>query len=117
VSHDRAAVTDRPRSVSDRQAHTRGTTVVWRNVDGLAEPHTVTASPGQAISFDSDWLLSDEQFQFTFTERRRFVYVGRGHGEGDSSMPFGMAGTIIVDQGWASRDAGVTHRDWTTGLE
>ena len=75
----------------------RGTTVVWRNVDELAEPHTVTASPGQALSFDSDWLLSDEQFQFTFTERGRFVYFCREHGEADSSMPIGMAGTIIVE--------------------
>ena len=38
-----------------------------------------------------------EQFQFTFTERGRFVYFCREHGEADSSMPIGMAGTIIVE--------------------
>jgi plastocyanin len=75
----------------------RGTTVTWRNVDSVGDAHTVTASPGQVVGFGSDWLVPGEQFEFTFTERGRFVYYCREHGEADSSMPIGMAGTIIVD--------------------
>jgi plastocyanin len=72
----------------------RGTTVTWRNVDDLGEAHTVTADPGQATKFDSDFLEPDEQFAFTFTERGRYPYFCRAHGAPGLQ---GMAGIVIVE--------------------
>jgi len=72
---------------------TRGTTVTWRNVDELGEAHTVTADPGQTVTFDSDWLEPDESFSFTFTERGRFVYYCQAYGAPDHQ---GMSGVVVV---------------------
>jgi plastocyanin len=82
-------------SVTPPEIHVvRGTTVTWRNVDQLGEAHTVTADPGQATKFDSDFLEPDEQFAFTFTERGRYSYFCRVHGAPNLQ---GMAGIVIVD--------------------
>jgi plastocyanin len=63
-------------------------------VDDLGEAHTVTADPGQATKFDSDFLEPDEQFAFTFTERGRYPYFCRAHGAPGLQ---GMAGIVIVE--------------------
>jgi plastocyanin len=73
----------------------RGTTVTWRNVDELGEPHTVTSRPNVwQLKFDSRELIPGEQFQATFTERGRYAYYCRIHGAPDSDI---MSGTVVVD--------------------
>jgi plastocyanin len=72
----------------------RGATVTWRNTDDLGEAHTVTADIGQAIKFDSGFLVPSETFEFTFTERGRYIYYCQVHG---GPQLQGMSGEIVVE--------------------
>jgi plastocyanin len=66
-----------------------GDTVTWTWAAGSMNAHTVTASPGQTIEFDSRVKSgAGAAFRHTFTERGRFRYLCEIH--------FGMKGAVEV---------------------
>ena len=68
----------------------RGTTVRWRNVDGVA--HTVTSDGSHA--FDSGWLEPEKAFAYTFTERGTYAYFGSV--DYDDPTQHELTGVIVV---------------------
>jgi plastocyanin len=67
-----------------------GDTVTWTWAADSLESHTVTASPGQTIRFESGFKDgAGATFRRTFTERGRFRYFCRVH-------PIEMKGTVEV---------------------
>lgn len=63
-----------------------GTTVTWTNMD--TPSHTTTSDPGQAVSWDSGVLATNQSFSFTFTQAGTFTY--------HCSIHPNMHGTIVV---------------------
>lgn len=64
--------------------------VTWKNID--TTKHTVTAAPGQTVTFRSPNLATDETFVQTFSEPGVYKYFCSIHGESK------MAGTITVTE-------------------
>jgi plastocyanin len=67
-----------------------GTTVRWSFVGAV--PHTVTASPGQGVTFDSGQKTRGT-FTFVFATPGTYHYYCKLHG---SPTGQGMAGTVTV---------------------
>jgi amicyanin len=63
-----------------------GTTVVWTNDEDV--PHTVKASAGSGVQFESGTLNKGQSFQFTFTKPGTYPYECTLHPD--------MKGTITV---------------------
>jgi plastocyanin len=73
---------------------THGTTVTWKNGDGVT--HTVTSASSSTESFNSGNVQSGGAFIHAFPTAGTYDYYCMIHGA-DGSPPTGMHGTITVN--------------------